>query len=131
MKATDDFFAAWGGINGCQSTLGVLLDGVGEDRLSLAAASAAIAENVAARLQLPAKGRIAVGCDADLALVDLDHAWSLTADELRYRHRMSALVGAPMRGAVRHVLSRGRAVVRDGELVEDVRGRLLRPTPAG
>ncbi|MCW3015666.1 MAG: allantoinase: allantoinase [Solirubrobacterales bacterium] len=131
MKATDDFFAAWGGVNGCQSTLGVLLDGVGEGRLGLAAASAAIAGNVAARLQLPAKGRIAAGCDADLALVDLDHAWSLTAGELRYRHRMSALVGMPMRGAVRHVLSRGRAVVRDGDVVEDVRGRLLRPAPAG
>lgn len=130
MKAPDDFFAAWGGINGCQSTLGVLLHGVGEGRLDLAAASAAIAGNVATRLRLPAKGRVEVGCDADLTLVDLDHAWTLTAAELRYRHRMSALVGAPMRGRVRHVFSRGRAVVRDGELVNGVRGRLLRPSAA-
>jgi allantoinase len=130
-KETDDFFAAWGGINGCQSTLNVLLDGVGRGRLDLAAASAAISANVASRLRLPCKGRIAVGCDADLALVDLDHTWSLTTEELRYRHRMSALVGAPMRGAVRRVYSRGRAVVSDGNVVGGVRGRLVRPVAAG
>jgi allantoinase len=126
-KDTADFFAAWGGINGCQSTLNVLLEGVGAGRLELAAASAAVARNVASRLRLHGKGAIAVGRDADLALIDLDHAWSLTADELRYRHPMSALVGAPMRGAVRHVYGRGRALVAGGAVVEGVRGRLLRP----
>lgn len=131
LKATDDFFAAWGGINGCQSTVHVLLDGVGRGHLDLAAASAAVAPNVADRLRLAGKGRIAAGADADLALVDLGHAWSLTAEELRYRHRMSALVGAPMRGGMRRVYSRGRLVVADGEVVEGVRGRLVRPVGAG
>jgi allantoinase len=56
QKATDDFFAAWGGINGCQSTVHVLLDGVGRGRLDLLAAGAAIAGNVAARLRLDGKG---------------------------------------------------------------------------
>jgi allantoinase len=131
LKATDDFFAAWGGITGCQSTVHVLLDGVGRGRLDLAAASAAIAGNVADRLRLTGKGRIAVGCDADLALVDLDETWSLTAEELRYRHRMSALVGTPMRGAMHRVYSRGRLVAADGDVVDDVRGRLVRPRAAG
>jgi allantoinase len=131
LKETEDFFAAWGGINGCQSTLNVLLGGVDRGRLELAAASAAISRNVASRLRLPSKGRIAVGCDADLTLVNLDHSWSLTAEELRYRHRMSALVGAPMRGAVRRVYNRGRAVVADGDVVDGVRGRLVRPVAAG
>jgi len=131
MKDTEDFFAAWGGITGCQSTLNVLLDGVGRGRLTLERACAAVAGNVAARLRLPQKGAIAVGRDADLAVVDLGVSWSLTAEELRYRHPFSALVGAPMRGAVRHVYSRGRAIVADGELVGDARGELLRPVAAG
>jgi allantoinase len=124
LKATDDFFAAWGGVNGCQSTLHVLLDGVGLGRLSLTAACAAVAGNVAARLRLPTKGAIAVGYDADLTLVDLEDRWLLTADELRYRHRMSALVGMPMRGSTRAVYLRGNALLSDGD---DARGRLLRP----
>ncbi len=131
LKQTEDFFAAWGGINGCQSTLNVVLEGVGSGRLGLAAASAAVSANVAARLRLGRKGRIAVGQDADLAVVDLGETWTLSADELRYRHRMSALVGRPMRGGVRRVLSRGRTVIADGQLVEDVRGTLLRPRADG
>ncbi len=128
LKETDDFFAAWGGINGCQSTLGVLLAGVASGRIGLAAASAAVSANAADRFRLPSKGRIAVGHDADLTIVDLTRTWTLTAAELRYRHRMSALVGCPMSGEVRHVISRGRAVVAEGRLVEAVRGRLIRPS---
>ena len=131
MKDTEDFFAAWGGINGCQSTLGVLLEGVGSGYLGLAAASAAISRNVADRLRLARKGRIAVGYDADVTLVDMSQRWTLTDGELRYRHRISALVGQPMRGAVRRVLSRGRTVIADGEIMENVRGTLLDPAPRG
>ena len=129
MKDTEDFFAAWGGINGCQSTLGVLLEGVGSGYAGLAAASAAISRNVADRLRLARKGRIAVGYDADVTLVDMSQRWTLTAGELRYRHAFSALVGQPMRGTVRRVLTRGRTVIADGEIMQDVRGALL--TPAG
>jgi dihydroorotase-like cyclic amidohydrolase len=71
-----------------------------------------------------------LGYDADLALVDVSHRWTLTAAELRYRHPFSALVGQPMRGAVRRALTRGRTVIADGELMPDVRGRLLKPTGA-
>jgi allantoinase len=131
LKDTADFFAAWGGINSGQSTLGVLLAGVAGGRIGLAEASSAIAANAADRLRLGTKGRIAVGHDADLTLVDLARKWTLRADELRYRHRMSALVGCPMAGEVRHVISRGVAVIEDGRLSDDVCGRLLRPGPLG
>jgi allantoinase len=127
LKATEDFFEAWGGINGCQSTLGVLLEGVGAGRLGLAAASAAVSASVADRFRLPGKGRLRLGGDADIVVVDLEHTWALTSEELRYRHPMSALVGCPMRGRVEHVFSRGRPVIAGGSLVDGMRGRLLRP----
>lgn len=127
LRETDDFFAAWGGITGCQSTLGTLLQGVGEGRLELAAATAAVTSNVASRLRLAGKGAVAVGHDADLSIVDLDDSWLLESRELRYRHPVSALVGTRLRGRVRRTLSRGRAVIADGKLVDDVRGQLIRP----
>jgi len=131
MKDTSDFFAAWGGISGGQSTLGVLLNGVAGGRIDLAAGSAAISANAADRLRLATKGRIAIGHDADLTIVDLAKSWTLTADRLRYRHRMSALVGCPMAGEVRRVISRGRTVIEDGRLNDGIRGRLLRPSRPG
>jgi allantoinase len=126
-KATEDFFAAWGGINGCQATLGTLLEGVGRGRLSLAAASAAVSARVADRLRLPYKGALSAGRDADVTIVDLTRTWTMEPGELRYRHPTSALVGTTMRGEVRHLLSRGRPIVADGRLVGAGGGRLMRP----
>jgi dihydroorotase-like cyclic amidohydrolase len=88
----------------------------------------AISVNVATRFRLPANGAIAVGRDADLVLVDLSRSWTLARDELLYRHPLSALVGQPMRGAVRHVFSRGREVrPRAGRETDRGRGHRLRP----
>jgi allantoinase len=126
-KQGEDFFAAWGGVSGCQSTLGILLEAAEAGRVGLGAAIAAVTRNPADRFRLGSKGAIEVGRDADLVLVDLGARWTLEADELRYRHRHSPFVGLPMRGEVKHAFSRGRAVVRDGDIVGDQRGRLLTP----
>ena len=56
LKQGSDFFAAWGGVSSCQSTLAVLLEGVGRGRLSLAAAVAAVRQPRQA-LRLCAQGR--------------------------------------------------------------------------
>jgi allantoinase len=127
---TDDFFAAWAGINGCQATLGILLHAVGRGRVSLAAASAAVSANVAQRLRLPRKGTIEIGRDADITLTNLAHTWYMQTEELRYRHPISALVGTPLQGEIRHVFSRGRPIVTDGRIVGSGDGHLLRPASA-
>ncbi len=125
-KTGDDFFAIWGGISGCQTTLPVLLSKCA-DTAGLEAAVAAVTGHVATRFGLPGKGAIAPGVDADFAIVDLDERWNLTAQELQYRHRHSGLVGVPLRGRVRWTVSRGRTVVADGHPVGEARGQLLTP----
>lgn len=127
-KEGDDFFAVWGGMSGCQSTLQVLLNGCAEGRVALERAVAAVSSNVADRFALPRKGAIAAGRDADLAIVNLDERWDLTRDELHYRHRHSALIGLPMRGRVRWTISHGRVILADGRLECDARGQLIVPT---
>jgi len=127
LKEDRDFFAAWGGISGCQSTLGVLLEAYGRGRLALEAVVAATSTNVASRFRLPAKGAVEVGRDADLTLVDLEQTWTLRTEELRYRHRHSPFVGLPMRGRIAYVLTRGRFVVDAGELCGNACGRLVAP----
>jgi len=131
MKTGDDFFRIWGGISGCQSTLQVLLEeGHARRGLPLETIAGVTAWNVARRFGLaPAKGRIAVGADADLALVDLGHSAALRADELLYRHRQSPYVGRTLRGRVVRTLVRGTTVARDGKIVIDHPiGRLVTPT---
>jgi allantoinase len=129
MKADTDFFKVWGGISGCQHLLAVLLEeGVHTRGLELARVAAVAAEFPARRFGLaPAKGRIAVGADADLALVDLDAPVTVTAEDLRYRHQHSPYVGRTLRGRVARTLVRGHTVYRDGEIVSGPIGRLVRP----
>ncbi|MDR1603829.1 MAG: allantoinase AllB [Gracilibacteraceae bacterium] len=123
-----DFLRAWGGIAGCQSTLPALLTHAWhERRVGLRAIAALTASNAADIFALPGKGRIAPGFDADLALVDLDRAYTLAPGDLFYKHQVSPYAGRRFRGAVTRTWLRGRTVFRDGRMVGEPAGRLLRP----
>jgi allantoinase len=124
LKAGADFFRAWGGISGCQSTLNLLL---GHGGLPLETVAAVTASNAARRFRLANKGAIERGADAGLALVDLDRTWELQRSELRYRHLQSPYVGHRVRGRVVRTLLRGRTVLRDGAVLGAPAGRLLAP----
>lgn len=123
MKSDADFFKVWGGISGCQHLLALLFDlGLPPELIAQL-----IGANVAARFHLPAKGRIAPGSDADLALVRPDMTTHVAADELEYRHRHSPYVGRTLRGRIVRTLLRGQTVARDGMVIAPPSGRLLTP----
>jgi allantoinase len=97
MKA-GDFTAAWGGIAGAQTTLGLLLE-----RLPPQTVAALTSGNVAKRFNLP-KGRLEPGADADLVLVDLRDR---RPPELVDRHRLSPFAGRPLPRIVRTLVRGG------------------------
>ena len=128
MKAGDDLFRAWGGISGCQSLLNVMLDeGHHQRGLPLEQVSALTSRNIAERFGFSEKGRLEVGADADLALVDLDSSFILRAEDLLYRHKISPYMGRAFRGEVVRTIVRGTTVFRDGEIVSEPAGRLVKP----
>lgn len=125
--AEPDFFKIWGGIAGGQHTLELLLDLFSSGALPLL--SQLTAQNVAARFRLPPrKGVIAVGADADLALVDLQREGIICQDDLLDRHRLSPYVGRTLKGRVVRTLLRGRTVAANGRIVSQGGGRLVKPT---
>jgi len=129
MKTDPNFFRVWGGISGCQSLLALLLtEGHANRGLPLEAIARLTACYVADRFGLPGKGRLAVGSDADLALVDLNRSAVLRTDDLFYRHRHSPFVGRTLRGVIVRTLARGHMVFRDGAIVSEPLGRLVRPS---
>ena len=126
MKTDANFFRIWGGISGCQSLLQLLLThGHFERDLPLETIARSTSEYPAARFRLPNKGRIAVGADADLALVVLSDETVLQSSDLFYRHQHSPYVGRKLRGRVARTLLRGVTTYRDGQIVSDPIGRLL------
>jgi allantoinase len=129
MKSDPDFFKVWGGISGCQHLLPLLLT-EGCDRRRLA--PELIAERTAAypakRFFLPGKGRIAVGYDGDLALLQRGVRDTIRTEDLRYRHQHSPYVGRDLTWRVVRTLLRGQTVYHDGQLVGEPIGRLVTPS---
>ena len=130
MKTGDDLFQAWGGIAGCQSLLNVMLDEGHHGRgLLLKEVAALLSGNVADRFGFSGKGKLEVGADADLALVDLDGISTLHGKDLFYRHEMSPYVGRTFTGEVVRTVLRGITVFHEGKILSGPIGRLIRPGP--
>ncbi|CAN5586129.1 allantoinase [soil metagenome] len=128
MKVGDDMFRAWGGIAGCQSLLNVMLDEGHHGRgLPLEEVAALLSGKVAERFGFADKGRLEVGADADLALVDLDKISTLHREDLLYRHKVSPYVGRAFTGKVVRTFVRGVTVFREGRIVSEPVGRLVKP----
>ena len=122
------FLRAWGGIAGVQSTYAALLEeGHFTRGVRLEHIVGLLAGTPARRFRLAGKGAIAPGNDADLTLVDLGATFTLRADDLQQRHKVSPYVGRTFRGVVRRTIRRGETLFADGQITSDSPGRLVRP----
>ena len=111
-----DYFNAWGGISGAQSTLNILLtEGHFKRNLPLEKIVALTATNPSKLFGLyPAKGTIAVASDADLTIVDLNEHFVLEKADLFYRHKQSPYVGKTFKGKVLTTIVNGDVVFDNG-----------------
>ena len=126
-----DIFAAWPGIAGCQSTLPLMYMASLDDAhlLSLERLSELLATSAARRFRLhPAKGELAVGAEADLAIVNLAEDFEVTETSLFYRYPAhSPYLGRHLNGRVLRTILRGTTVYREGRITARPAARLLRP----
>ena len=125
MKTGKNAFNIWGGIAGIQSTLSILLSH--GPRLPLERIAALTSWQAAERFGVEGKGQLAVGFDADVALVDVDASYELTREMLHDRHKLSPYVGRTFKGVVKRTISRGQTVFRDGKIVGKRSGMLIKP----
>ncbi|GAB5466987.1 MAG: dihydroorotase [Rhodospirillales bacterium] len=121
------------GMPAVQTLLPLLLDHMSAGRLSLDRLVDLTSAGPARVFGLAGKGRIAVGYDADFALVDLDAHRRIQADWLASGSCWSPFEGRYVTGWPKMTFLRGRQVMRDGEVVGEPRGQALRflDRPAG
>ena len=119
LAGDGDFGAAWGGISSLQLSLAAVWTGARERRAALTDVVGWMAERPAALAGLTRKGRIATGCDADLAVLAPDESWVVDPADLHHRHPVTPYAGRTLSGIVRRSWVRGR------ETGADPVGRLL------
>jgi allantoinase len=122
MKAPGDFFRAWGGIASLEMSLAAVWGVPPRSPLNLASW---MSERPAELARLERKGQIAAGFDADLVVWDPDEEWTVEAQRLQQRHKLTPYAGRTMRGRVKTTFVRGVRVWDDGRIVSPPTGQLL------
>ncbi|WP_114604487.1 allantoinase AllB [Staphylococcus sp. EZ-P03] len=127
LKDTDNAFEAWGGIAGIQNNVDILFDeGVQKRNMPLSRFAEIIAAEPAKRFGLENKGSISVGKDADFVFIQPETAYTLEADDLEYRNKLSPYVGRTINAQVARTILRGEETynLEDG-VSEDFRGEFI------
>lgn len=116
LKATDDAFKAWGGIAGCQNSLDLMFDAAVKKRnMNPVTLMRALSTEPARRFRLSDKGELSVGKDADIVILDPNQDYTLRAQDLYYKNKISAYVGFHIGCRVKSTWLRGREIYRLGD----------------
>ena len=114
------------GMAGVQTLVPVMLDQVSRGRLSLARFVDLTSHGPARLFDLAGKGRIAVGYDADLTIVDVKRRETITNTWIASRCGWTPYDGLTVTGWPVGTFVRGRQVMWQGELVTPSQGRAVR-----
>jgi allantoinase len=128
----DDVFAGSSGFGGTEYLLTGLLSEGRRRGLGLGQIARLISTNPAERFGLGTrKGRLAVGYDADIALVDPAATWTVHAEDSFSTQEYTPFEGLEMTAKVVRTFLRGQAVFTDGVIVGEPSGRYLSRPLAG
>ncbi|MGI9293853.1 MAG: dihydroorotase [Pseudomonadales bacterium] len=128
LEATGDniWEAPMGLGNNSELLLPVLLsEGVNKGRISLQKAVEVSSYNAARIYNLPQKGRLAVGADADIVIVDMEKRVTVTTDTLHSLQDWTVYDGWEFQGWPTHTILRGEVIVENGEPIGENRGKYL------
>lgn len=112
-----DGWKAHTGTPSAQFYLPMLLDAARQGRISLERVADITSAAPARGFGLGNKGRIEVGADADIALVDLEREFEITDDVVLSKIGYTPYAGRRVRGSVERTLVRGHVVYEDGRVV--------------
>ena len=117
---------AHSGITGVQTLVPIMLDHVNAGRLSLARLVDLTSAGPARLFGIAAKGRIAVGYDADLTVVDLKRRETITDRWIASRVGWTPYDGVTVTGWPVGTVIRGHKVMWDGGLISPAQGERVR-----
>lgn len=121
----DDVFVAKSGFGGTEYLLAGLITEGRRRGLPLHRIAQLSAQRPAQRFGLRHKGNLAVGFDADIALVDPGTSWIVRAAESESSQEYTPFEGFELTAKVTDTFLRGERVLAEGKVVGQPRGRYL------
>jgi len=125
-KTANPYPATPSGMPGVQTLLPLMLDHVAAGRLSLMRLVDLVCAGPARLFGIAGKGRLALGYDGDLTLVDLDRRQTIEESWIASRCGWSPFAGMTVTGWPVGTVLRGRPVMRDGEVISPPSGQPVR-----
>ncbi|OGX86100.1 allantoinase [Hymenobacter lapidarius] len=121
-----DFTTAWGGIASLQLALPVLWTAARRRGATLRDLARWLSENPAKLAgQSHRKGRIAVGYDADLLVLDPEKTFVVTEEMIQHKHKVSPYICQELAGVVELTFLRGELVYQRPVFTHPNQGQLL------
>ncbi len=107
-----DFASSWGGIASVSLALAAIWT---KANATISQIARWMSEQPAQLAGLDSrKGGIAKGLDADFAVFDPNHSWTVTEDQLHFRNKISPYLGEQFLGRVQATFVRGQLVYNNG-----------------
>ena len=126
-EKTCEFSAAANGIPGFETTLPLLFTAMHEKRISLPRLVQTISETPAKFLHLSKKGKIEIGYDADLTLIDLHKENKIKADQFLSKAKFSPFEGQEVKGIPTGTIVNGQIVMQEGQImVQEGSGKIIK-----
>jgi len=115
------------GIPGLETTLPLLLTLVSKGKMSLKRMVNMLSANPAERFGIPSKGRLTVGADGDVTLVDPRKRSRVNPENFMSKAKYSPFEGFETQGGVEKTIVAGRVVFDSGRIIAPVGvGQVLR-----
>ena len=130
-KREDDLWGSLPGFGGSSILYPVLLsEGCHKRGVSLSRVAELVSANPARNFGLfPRKGAIAIGCDADFAVVDMEKEQPITAELCQSAQDHTPFEGVLTKGWPTHTIVRGQVMLADGKVTDNKMGQFIkRPT---
>lgn len=114
------------GVPAVENSLALMLDAVNQQKCTLQQVVHWMCEAPAKVWDILSKGKIEVGYDPDLVLVDLNQTHTIRNEEQETKSGWSPWHGSTLTGCVQQTWVMGRRVYADGKIFSDVRGKEVR-----
>lgn len=114
------------GTPGVQTMLPFMLDAVSKGRLSLLRVVDLLAHGPNRVFNIANKGRMAIGYDGDLTIIDLKKQVTITNEIIASKSRWTPFEGETLNGFPTHTIVRGEIVMTNGEIIAKGLGKPIK-----